>query len=234
MRMRFIQPQVSTKGLIGHWKLHEGTAFDYSIGGKTGTESGTTYFYDYPGIDLAGADEHIIVSDHADFSPVLTAFSVSGWINMDTGATANFIVASKGVLNTKGEWLFYSNAASKIALLIIDETGNPPVADCYIGRYYNTALSANTWYHVACTYSGGTTSAGIKVYLDGTRVDDTNGQNNQANFVQVRNDTADVHIGRYGAFYSNGTIDDVMIFNVEKSAAEIKSIYEVTRRRYNA
>jgi hypothetical protein len=95
-------------------------------------------------------------------------------------------------------------------------------------------MTANVWTHVVATYDGGTTSAGVKLYEDGAKVDDTNLQNNQGNFVQVRNDTADVYLGKYGAVYSNGQIDDVMIFSLEKSAEEIKSIYETTRWRYNA
>ncbi len=48
----------------------------------------------------------------------------------------------------------------------------------------------------------------------------------------VSRNAFDLDIGRVTAAYFDGLIDDVMIFNVVKTAAEIKSIYEVTRQRY--
>lgn len=232
MKPKFIEPQVNTVGLIGHWKLYEGTVFDYSLNGRAGTLTGTLPTYRFPGVDLPGTDEYIKVDDDTAFSPILTPFTISAWVKADVAA--NFMIASKGVINTKGEWWFYFGAGAQQSVVFIDETGNPPIADCYIGRFDSNAISADIWYHVAVTYSGGTTSAAVKLYRGGVQVDDSNLQNNQGNFESVRNDTADVYIGRYDSSYANGKIDDPMIFNTEKSAAEIKSIYEVTRGRYGA
>jgi len=226
MKARFIQPQVNTVGLICRLKLHEGTAFDYSLNGHNGTLTGTTLTYRYPGLDLEGADEHIVIADHADFTPILTPLSISAWVYMHSAT--NFKIISKGVYNTDGEWTLYTSGAGKIYVEFYDESVN----NCYIGRIYNTALSNNTWYHIVTTYDGGKLNSSIKVYLDGTKVDDTDNESNPASFDGVEAQSHDVWIGRYGANYADGLIDNAMIFNVEKSAAEVKSIYEVTRRRY--
>jgi hypothetical protein len=48
----------------------------------------------------------------------------------------------------------------------------------YIGRYYNTALTAyqNTFVTVIVTYDGSEASTGIKIYFLGSQVDDTTGE----------------------------------------------------------
>ena len=45
----------------------------------------------------------------------------------------------------------------------------------YIGRSYNTALTAdqNTWKCYTCTYDGGTASSGVKLWRDTVQIDDT-------------------------------------------------------------
>lgn len=237
MKARFAltaQHQVNTVGLIGHWKFHRGTVFDYSLQNHPGTLTGTTLTYRYPGLDLDGTDEHVVVNDHADFTPALTPFSISAWVYMHTTVPPilTFPIASKGIYNTDCEWRFFFNAADQWVIRAYDES----VDDCYIGRYYTTALTSyiNSWVHVVATYSGGKTNAALKIYFNGVRVDDDDDGNNAASFDAIENLTANVHIGRYSTNYADGLIDDVMIFNIEKSAAEVKSIYDITRGRYGA
>ncbi len=225
---RYLQPQVSTKGLLAHWKLWDGSAFDYSLRGHSGTLTGTTLTYRYPGLDLEGADEHIVVADHSDFSPILTPLSISAWCYMDD-ATGFAIVTKDGV--AKQEWYFILDIgqnADKISFVVQDASAGPAT----IGRKYNTTLTSleGSWAHFAATYDGGTSSNGIKVYVNAVRVDDTD--LTLGTFVEVEPFAQPVWIGRDRNEYANGLFDDVMIFNVEKSATEIKSIYEVTRQRY--
>lgn len=224
---RYLQPNLDTRGLICRLKLYEGTAFDYSLNGNDGTLTGTTLTYTWPGLDLAGVNEHIVVDDDAAFTPALTPLTISAWVNMDDATS--FEIASKGVLGADGEWRFSGSATDKLTFIAIDENQ----VLCWIGKSYSVALSQNVWLNVAATYSGGTTSASAKLYLNGVQVDDGNAENNQGNFVTIQNDTGDVHIGRHDAAYANGQVDDVMIFTAEKTAAQIKSIYEVTRGRYS-
>jgi hypothetical protein len=74
------------------------------------------------------------------------------------------------------------------------------------------------------TYDGGTTSAGIKLYLNAVQVDDANDED-AVGFVAVENLTHDVWIGRYDAVYANGTIDNVMFFAKELTEDDIKILY---------
>ena len=223
---RYLQPQVSTKGLLAHWKLRDGSAFDYSLNNHHGTLKGTAA-YKYPGVDLDGNSDYIEVADHVDFTPILTPFSISMWAYMHSATY--FVWASKWDVGANQEWCMFTGTQKRIHIRMYDDSEN-----AYVGRQYNTSLASyeNQWTHFIVTYDGGTLSSGIKIYLNGNRVDDTDSESNPGLFVAVENLNHDVWIGRYSDKYSNGLIDDVMIFNVKKSAAEIKSIYEVTRQRY--
>lgn len=231
MKAKFLQPQVNTVGLIAHWKLYEGTAFDYSLNGHQGTVTGTAPTFQYPGIDLLGADEHITVADAAAFSPVSNPLSISAWINMDDAT--DFVIVSKFVAgDTTREWSFSTQAGDLLLLQIYDET-----QDKYILGFYNSALTGfqGTWIHVAGVWDGNLvapTFADISLYVNGESVAVSDADD--AGFVSCRNTAAIVDIGHVDGNFSNGKIDDLMIFNTEKSAADIKSIYEVTRGRYGA
>lgn len=220
---------VDTVGLVGWWKL-DGSAFDYSLNNHPGTLKGTLPTYKYPGIDLPGTDEYIEVADHADFTfgngTTDSPLTISAWIYMDSAA--DFVIANK-VATINEEWRFDFSSASKIYFYVIKLAGND-----YQGRYYNTALSASQWYHLAATYDGGggvTAHDGIKIYINAVRKDDTD--SNGGTYTAMDDGTAPVWIGRYSTNYSNGKMGDVMIYNVEKTAAQMKSLYDQTRSKYS-
>ncbi|HIJ52212.1 MAG TPA: polysaccharide deacetylase family protein [Planctomycetes bacterium] len=172
--------------------------------------------------DFNGSFDYIEIADHADFTPALTPFSISSWVYMHRAG--GFCIASKGVYNTDGEWQFRVYPYPGDALLyfmLYDEN----VVDCYIGRYYSVDLTGyeNQWIHLVATYDGGTSCSGIKIYLNGTRVDDVDKKN--GTFVSVQPSGHPVWIGRYETSYANGLIDDVVFFNEELTVAQIEQIY---------
>lgn len=169
--------------------------------------------------DFDGSSDYIEIDDHADFTPALTPLSISVWVNMHDAT--DFIIASKGIYNTDGEWRFFLSAADKIIVNQFDES----VANCYIGRKYNTAVTAyeDQWIHLVMTSDGGTLSSGNKIYLNGVQVDDTDDEN--GTFVAVENLTHAVWIGRYDTTYSDGLIDNVIFFSTDLSQEEIEGLY---------
>ena len=226
MEKKYLPPEVSDASEVLHLKLWEGTAFDYSLNNHPGTLKGTAT-YKYPGVDLDGDSDYIEVADHVDFSPILTPFSISTWVNMRS--FVYFIPASKWQDGSNEEWLLYTGTQKKIIFHMYDDS-----EDAYIGRIYGTSLDSykNKWTHFVATYDGGTSSSGINIYLNGNKVDDDDSESVNS-FVSVENLTAPVWIGRYSANYSNGLIDDVRIYTTERSAAQIKDFYEQTRWRYS-
>ena len=64
MKEKYRKPQISTVGLIAHYKLWVGltegsTVFDYSLNGLVGTPSGTDVAPAYPGFSFNGTDDFI-------------------------------------------------------------------------------------------------------------------------------------------------------------------------------
>ncbi len=175
-------------------------------------------------LELTG-DTVLTVADRADLSfgdgTTDSAFSISVWVYMRDATS--FMIVTKGVANTDAEWRFQTNASDKLVFLLYDES----VADCYIGRTYNTTLTAyeNQWVHVKATYSGSGTDAGIKLYLNNDRVDDTDLDSNPGSYVAMENLTHDVWIGRYDSIYSNGMIKNVEINLGEYTAKERGQLY---------
>ena len=234
------RPQTNTVGLIAHYKMWDGLMttskiFDYTCNGNDGTlqDSDNTLVPTYPGFYFDGVDDHIEIDDATVFTPALTTFSISAWVNM-TDAT-NFVIISKGVVDTNGEWGFYSQANDLLLFQAIDESQSKLGADVWIARYYSVALTSyqGSWIHLVATYDGGTVSTGINLYLNGSRIDNSTSEQLGVPFEGIENGNGAVHIGRLDATYSNGTIDNVMFFDKELTAIEAKNIYEVTRWRYD-
>ena len=109
----------------------------------------------------------------------------------------------------------------KIHFYIIDNsTGG------YIGRLYNTAMTSQegNWLHIVTTYDGSSTIAGIKIYLDGLRVDDTD--YSSGSYTAMENTNTALRIGQqYNSFYSSGKIDDTSIFSSVLSPTKVLSYY---------
>lgn len=85
---------------------------------------------------------------------------------------------------------------------------------------YSTSLQANTWYHLALTYDGTTARA----YLNGVEED--------TSAVGAVTDSGTEHVSAGSAGggtseYSEGTIDDVRVYNRALSAEEILRLYQL-------
>ena len=170
--------------------------------------------------------DYIEIDDHADFSPGAggagtgTPFSISTWVYMHSATY--FVWASKWQDGSNQEWNIFTGTAKKINFRMYDDSES-----AYIGRLYNTSLASyeNQWTHFVATYDGGILSSGLKIYLNGVRVDDANSELNAGSFVAVENLAQSVWIGRYSANYSDGLFDNVMFFNKELSPLDVKLLY---------
>ncbi len=220
-----------SRALIAHYKMNDSLATDVIIDAtgnhngavKDATGTATSAFHSVAGKinnaqDLDGTDDYIEIADHADFTPILTPFSISMWVNMHTATY--FVWASKWEVGSNQEWNLYTGTPKKINFRIYDDS-----ASASIGRLYNTSLASyeNQCTHFVATYDGGILSSGIKIYLNGNRVDDADSES--GSFISAENLGAPVYIGRYDTKYSNGLIDNVAFFNVDLTPDEVKRLY---------
>jgi hypothetical protein len=129
--------------------------------------------------------------------PLSGDYTKEAWIN--TNSLTSFPNILSGNPNT-GTALFLNNG--KLA------AGHGPAFNQVVDP---TPLVAGTWHHVAVTYNA--TTLAMNLYTDG---------------ILVATNTAPAYteglleIGRYnGGYYFDGSIDEVRIWNVERSAAQI-------------
>ena len=97
----------------------------------------------------------------------------------------------------------------------------------YIGRSYNTAITSDqsSWHVYVGTYSGSKASSGIKIYRDGTQVDNTDV--NSGVYAGMSNGTAQV--GSFAYFvgswtFANARFGSSIIINKELTAEEVKRV----------
>ena len=86
-------------------------------------------------------------------------------------STTGFRIFNK-YAGSVNEYSFGTGGGNNLQFYIFDNTSTFK----YRARLYSTTLNTGQWYHVAATYSGvGGSNAenGIKIYVDGVRVDDT-------------------------------------------------------------
>ena len=210
-----------------------GNANDY-LGINNGTATGTVTwpagnFGDSAALSNTTAGNYI----NAGMAAVsfTGGFTVSGWYNNTVGwaATAPYgvqdIVGKDGVDNTR-EWKAYIQSGI-IGCACYNLNGARRIARTA------PAPADGVWYHAVFTYDGGTASSGIKIYINGTQVD--NADDNLGPYPGMTAPTNTVKLGQYGpaapplpagdTLRFSGQQDDVAIWTRELTAAEVLAIY---------
>jgi hypothetical protein len=112
--------------------------------------------------------------DHTDFSLTDGAGTdIVGtiiWAGIIPDTTSTSILAKSNSAGNMREYTIYISAADKIAFTLLSADGTKSIE-----RSYNTALTSyqNIPVVLIFTYDGSKTVAGIKIYLQGNRIDDT-------------------------------------------------------------
>jgi len=197
-----------------------GYGYRYNSGLVVGAGGGAPFINTYS-LDFDGINDYLNLGDSDDFSfgdgATDSPFSISAWIKMDS--TSGFRIFNKS-LGATSEYQFATSGSGKLQLFIFNSTSN----FIYRARVYNTVLNTGQWYHVAATYNGvGGSNAqdGIKIYVDGVRVDDSSVSG--GTYVAMGNTTAPVYIGKLDSSYANGSIDEVSVFD---TAIDITDVWD--------
>lgn len=199
--------------------------YDFGGLGNHGTLIGPTWVpgkngwaLDFDGsswVSIADSDS-LSFGDASNDSP----FSISADINMDDAS--GFQIFSKGSLSNR-EYSLRTKGTGVLVFNLYDAT-----ATNRIGRECLTALTGfeGTRIHVVGTYDGSASSSGIRLYLNGNRVD--NADDKAGSYTAMHNFSQAAAIGRFltdSTGYSNGRKNEVCIYNRALSAAEIAWLY---------
>jgi hypothetical protein len=223
MKEKFRHPQFSTKGLVAYYKLWAGltstaSVFDYSQRDFAGIPTGTDIAPTYPGFKFNGTDDFIDVGNIS-----ANANTVTLWFNSDTqiDKTSTFETAIHVGSNANDRIVFGASTAT-----LTDEIITILNADGARSGYTSASdiIAANEWHHLCCVWDG----AKYLIYLDSIQ------KQNAINAAPSLLVASGVEIGRQNtsASYFGGSLADIAIFNISKSASEVKSIYELTKWRY--
>ncbi len=244
---RYIQQQFNTNNLAVYYKLWAGLTapalvFDYSGNGNDGTLVGTLLLSVYPGLDIAGSDEYIDTG--TTFQTTLaSSYTMNIWVKLDDGQGAiDYIAATDAdgsannmfrlILSDDGKIIFAFSpqaAANRVDLksgVVVFTNGAQPwkmltiVADATVNGAGGLKLYVNGVFDSppAAPFDGDTSAATEAEW---------------SNYASAQN----LYIGAWNLngtaqnFYA-GIMDDVMLFNVAKSAVEVKNLFETTRWRF--
>lgn len=220
-------------GLVGYWKLDEGTGtssvVDSSGYGTTGTmtnldsadwvSAGTsTHYGSNPGalnFDSSGS-EYIDLGNPDQLNTGFTnKMTLAAWIKPTSG-TGQVIIgkphSSNSATSPYFKWILYKTSLNRLHMRI-----DSAFADGNSGEIVD-----GTWQHVAGTYDGSLGSANIKLFVNGNASLTANKTGN------IQSSSINVGIGA-GLFtppngYFNGAIDDVRVYNRALSSSEISSL----------
>ena len=181
---------------------------DVSGNGNNGTITGATWTTSgkYGNALTFNGTNALVTINNAASLQLTSAMTLEAWVYPTTVSSAWRDVIYKGNDN-----YYLEGTSSK---------SSRPAAGAILGGVYGevygtTALTANTWAHLAATYDGAT----MRLYVNGVQVSSlakTGSIATSTNPLQIGGDSL------YGQYFA-GRIDEVRIYNRALSVAEIQS-----------
>ena len=223
MKTRRLHPlEVSDASEILHLKLWDGSLFDYSLNGNSGTEVGTDIAPAYPGFLFNGTDDYIKIADDAVWDD--TTLSIVSWVKLDAAfANLGYVCARATSAATSWRLWIDTHVSGRKVSITGSDTGSVVTSTGGIPR--------GTWTFLVGTWNGTTGKIYINAIEDGSdtivAISDTA---IKPTFGCRWNNEAAPNI----LFPLKGTLDDVRIYNRVMTAIEIRDLYEQTRWRYGA
>jgi hypothetical protein len=216
-----------TTGLVGHWKMDEGTGTtvaDSSGNGNTGTINGATWQTGTAPTRTTTASGYAAtfdgVNDYVDTGLDLGSsigssdWTVTAWITgIDTWSDEAIFYGTGNSANNE-RCLLRHRGNGKLSIVINE------------GIQVNTdywTIQNNIWHHIVAQRIGND----LKIFVDGGLKATGGGTtfNLEGNLIIGR-------AGSLSSIYWNRNIDDVRIYNRALSEDEIKYLYEVTAPNY--
>jgi hypothetical protein len=177
-------------------------------------------------IDFDGSNDNIVIPNNAAFN-FTSQYTVESWINLRTYQYGTILAKFEDDNNNRG-WM-----------VNIGETGAPTVHVVHsrLGTWTNPIQwnsgfqpTLNTWYHIAVVFDASLSTNQIKLYVNGALTAQTSWP------YTITPNAANMYIGGYdnpgngvngganGRFF-NGRLDEVRVWNVARTAAQISANY---------
>ena len=222
---------------IAHWKMNDDAATTVVVdaqGSHDGVAARNTDAFNSAGkvngaLDFNGTSDLSTTVSAAELNFTDGAgnddpFSICAWVNMDDAT--GFRMLSKydnGTVNMREYWVG-TNAADKQVLQISDIDGDT------IFMLADSAITGDqgSYIHLAFTYDGSNANTGMTLYRNGVAVAATGGSSGGA-YGGMPSTAQVLLLGALdnspGTIFGNGDIDDVRIFDIELTLAQVGLIY---------
>jgi len=176
--------------------------------------------------EFDGTNDYIDCGDDDDFSfgngSSDSPFSISLWAYPDTAI--NFSMVKK-IGASSYEYVLYGTGTPRLLFALRDYSTGGKIGR-YPGNLYLNDYDGQ-WIHIVATYDGSGSYSGLKLYIGGVRVDDTNW--GSGTYVAMENTTNPVQIGSA----CDGKMDAVMLFDKELTENEVGWLYNRGRGKEN-
>ncbi len=218
-------------GLVGWWKIDENTGtttIDSSGNSNTGTLYSSTTICSYPPTancptwvsgKIVNALQFDGVNDYVDAGDVLdigTAnLTISAWIKHPSTSAYRYIVDKRINIGGYDGYGFWITDAGKLQSYF-----GGAAASTYVSSASSITVADNAWHYVVAVFNR---NGNLQNYIDGLpngsiNISAENGYNVQT--------TQTLNIGGgYTPYFSNGSIDEVRIYNRALSAQEVMASY---------
>ncbi len=203
-------------GLVGYWTMNDtsgSTATDSSIKGNNLTATGTTIASaQYAnGRTFNGTSDTASNGSATGLPSGNTDRTIEAWVNASTISSFNRLIAQQGAGSTNNAFLL--GVATGPKFFVSTWGASNDLND-------TSTFSTSTWYHVVGTYTGGIESLYVNGVLKATKnITSTNTTSATSMFVG-----SDINSGEFFP----GQIDDVKIYNIARTQAQITADYANT------
>ncbi len=223
-----------TTGLKGWWRFDDNTGTSAadssgpvsgrsSPGALTGPPAWTGGFLGY-GLDFNGTSHYVTITNDAVYRPA-NALTVAAWIKGSSIQNSQYAqIVANGSDATTGYNLYLQFLVSNQIAFIVADPDSGSWGNCY--ALSDVPGNDNKWHHVAGVYAG----TSIKVYVDGVLKNTDPCANSGISY----GGNPVMTIGRKPTGnYFTGIIDDVRVYNVALSDADILQLYNTRAMVFN-
>jgi len=177
-----------------------------------------------------GTNSLLTFNDGTDLNDI--PFSMGVWVKFNSVSGYQLVIAKSDYGYNRREFLFFTNSDSKIHFNLMKSNDY----NSRIGRYYNTVLTTGIWYNLVTTYNGSKLESGIKIYMNGVRVDDTT--DSVGTYPGLSRTTTPFCFGTDWNVYPNqgnklsGFYGNTVVYRRELTASEVLQNYNAQKSRF--
>ncbi|MEP4983775.1 MAG: LamG-like jellyroll fold domain-containing protein [Cyclobacteriaceae bacterium] len=181
--------------------------------------SETVSFYVEPNyaFDFDGSNDYVNIPDADELSfgngSTDSPFSVEAWAKFDN-VTSKSIVSKRTGSN---EWHMTLSGGGRLSVALVDNSSS----GFLFGENNTFTFVTDQWYHLAFSYDGSATAAGIRLYVDGVEI--PNSPSSSGTYTAMENTSSPVQIGAINTSTNlmDGQIDEVRIWNVARTESDL-------------